>query len=123
MPVFPENVDRILDAALVGELTVINSAGRPITHPMIPLYDGEKLYLHSSILFSKKLAHVRENPKVSVAVTDLGATHGDERLKHRVTVQGDAVLHEGDIHQEWQRILPLWEAKEPIVRMFFAKRV
>ena len=122
MPVFPENVDRILDAALVGELTVINSSGRPITHPMIPLYDGEKLYFHSSILFSKKLAHVRENPKVSVSITDLGATHGD-RLLDRLTIQGDAVLHETDVHEEWQRILPLWIAKEPIVKMFYAKRV
>ena len=122
MSVFPENVERILDAALVGELTVINGAGRPVTHPMIPLYDGEKLYFHSSILFSKKLAHVRENPKVSVSITDLGATHG-ERLPDRLTIQGDAVLHEADVHQEWQRILPLWIAKEPIVKMFHAKRV
>ena len=123
MGVLPPDVEEVLNAALVCEFTVVTAAGRPVSHPMIPLYDGEKLYLHSSILFSRKLAHVRENPKVSVAVTDLGATHGDERLKHRVTVQGDAVLHEGDIHQEWQRILPLWEAKEPIVKMFYAKRV
>ena len=122
MSVFPETVDRILDAALVGELTVINADGRPITHPMIPLYDGEKLYFHSSILFSKKLAHVRENPKVSVSITDLGATHG-ERLPDRLTIQGDAVLHEADVHEEWQRILPLWIAKEPIVKDFYAKRV
>ena len=123
MGVLPPDVEEVLNAALVCEFTVVTAAGRPVSHPMIPLYDGEKLYLHSSILFSKKLAHVRDNPKVSIAVTDLGATHGGERLKHRVTVQGDAVLHEGDIHQEWQRILPLWEAKEPIVKMFFAKRV
>ena len=122
MSVFPENVERILDAALVGEPTVINGAGRPVTHPMIPLYDGEKLYFHSSILFSKKLAHVRGNPKVSVSITDLGATHG-EKLPDRVTIQGDAVLHESDVHEEWQRILPLWIAKEPIVEMFYAKRV
>ena len=122
MGVLPHHVEEVLNAALVCEFTVVNAAGRPVSHPMIPLYDGEKLYLHSSILFSKKLAHVRENPKVSISVTDLGATHGDP-LKDRVTVQGDAELREGDIHQEWERILPLWEAKEPIVKMFFAKRV
>jgi general stress protein 26 len=122
MGAFPENVERILDAALVGELTVISAAGRPITHPMIPLYEGDKLYFHSSILFSKKLAHVRENPRVSVSITDLTATHGDA-MPDRLTIQGDAVLYEGDVHEEWRRILPLWIAKEPIVRMFYAKRV
>ena len=122
MGVFPENIERILNAALVGELTVINAAGRPVTHPMIPLYDGEKLYFHSSILFSKKLAHVRSNPHVSVSITDLSATHGDP-IPDRVTIQGDAVLYEGELHEEWQRIMPLWTAKEPIVTMFYAKRV
>jgi general stress protein 26 len=122
MGAFPERVERILESALVGELTVITATGRPVSHPMIPLYDGEKLYFHSSILFSKKLAHVRTNPKVSVSISDLRATHGDA-IADRLTVQGDAVLHEGDVHTEWQRILPLWTAKEPIVEMFFAKRV
>src|SRR5207244_3548087 len=70
----------------------------------------------------KKLAHVRANPKVSVSITDLAATHG-EPIPDRVTIQGDAVLHEGDVHEEWRRILPLWIAKEPVVEMFYAKRV
>lgn len=122
MGVLPPSVEEILDAALVCEFTVVSRSGLPVSHPMIPLYDGEKLYLHSSILFSKKLAHVRENPRVAIAVTDLGATHG-EPMQHRVTVQGDAELHEGDIHEDWQRILPLWTKKEPIVEMFYAKRV
>ncbi|MCA1842221.1 MAG: pyridoxamine 5'-phosphate oxidase family protein [Actinobacteria bacterium] len=122
MSAFPDRIERILNEALVGELTVISSTGRPVSHPMIPLYDGEKLYFHSSILFSKKLAHVRANPKVSVSISDTGATHG-EPFADRLTVQGDAELHEGDVHQEWQRILPLWTAKEPVVEMFYAKRV
>ncbi len=41
----PERIERILDGALVCELTVISRVGRPISRPMIPLYDGEKLYL------------------------------------------------------------------------------
>ena len=111
MGVLPPDVEEVLNAALVCEFTVVTAAGRPVSHPMIPLYDGEKLYLHSSILFSKKLSHVRDNPKVSISVSDLAATHG-EPLQHRVTVQGDAELYEGDVHEEWQRILPLWIAKE-----------
>jgi nitroimidazol reductase NimA-like FMN-containing flavoprotein (pyridoxamine 5'-phosphate oxidase superfamily) len=118
----PAPAEEVLAAALVSEFTVIGRDGRPITHPMIPLYDGDKIYLHSSILFSKKLEHLKRNPKVAVAVTDLSATHGDP-LRYRITVQGDAVVREDDPHSTWERILPLWIAKEPIVKEFYAKRV
>ena len=122
MGVLPQEVEDVLAVALVGEFTVIDADGRPITHPMIPLYDGTSVWLHSSVLFSKKIGHIRANPKVSLAITDLGGTHG-EPLTRRVTIQGDATVHEGDVHKDWERIMPLWEAKEPIVRPFFAKRV
>jgi nitroimidazol reductase NimA-like FMN-containing flavoprotein (pyridoxamine 5'-phosphate oxidase superfamily) len=118
----PDEIERILDVALVGEVTVVSASGRPISHPMIPLYDGEKLYVHSSILFSKKLAHIRANPKVAISISDQTATHG-EPIPDRVTIQGDARLYEDDVHEAWQRILPLWKKKEPIVEMFYAKRV
>ena len=122
MGALPQPAEDALRRALVCEFTVIGPKGRPITHPMIPLYDGEKIYLHSSVLFSKKLSHVKANPKVSISITDLGATHG-QRLKDRITVQGDAVVIEDDPHTTWQRIMPLWTEKEPIVKAFYAKRV
>jgi general stress protein 26 len=122
MGALPQPVEEILHDALVCEFTVVNAEGEPVTHPMIPLYDGERIYLHSSALFSKKLDHCRSNPRVAVAITDLGATHGDP-LPHRVTIQGDAVVHEDDPHRTWRRILPMWIAKEPIVKMFWDKRV
>ena len=122
MGILPEQTEVVLNAALVCEFTVVGGDGRPITHPMIPLYDGDRIYLHSSILFSKKLRHIKANPKVAIAVTDLGATHGDP-LPHRVTVQGDAVVREDDPHTTWERILPLWIEKEPIVKQFYAQRV
>ena len=122
MGTLPEPAEDALRRALVCEFTVIRSDGRPVTHPMIPLYDGERIYLHSSILFSRKLDHVKANPKVSVAVTDLTATHG-EPMQDRVTVLGDAVVREDDPHTTWQRILPLWIEKEPIVGPFFKQRV
>jgi nitroimidazol reductase NimA-like FMN-containing flavoprotein (pyridoxamine 5'-phosphate oxidase superfamily) len=118
----PEQVEEVLNAALVAEVTVIDPRGRPVTHPMIPLYDGEKIWVHSSVLFSKKLQHIRANPKVSLSVSDLGATHGAP-MARRVTVQGDARVIDDDPHSTWERILPLWTAKEPIVKAFFAKRV
>lgn len=122
MGALPEKVEKVLSEALVCEFTVVSREGRPITHPMIPLYDDGLIYLHSSILFSKKLEHLRTNPKVSVAITDLGATHG-EPLPLRVTIQGDATVQDEDPHHTWERILPLWIAKEPIVEKFYKMRV
>src|SRR5207244_10835461 len=66
----PKPIEELLDAALVGELTVIDERGRPITHPLIPLYDGERIYLTSSVLFSRKLEHIKANPKVSLSIRD-----------------------------------------------------
>lgn len=122
MGALPVEVEEVLNAALVCEFTVVNPRGRPVTHPMIPLYDGERIYMSSSILFSKKLQHIRRNPRVSLSISDRTATHGDP-LRHRVTVQGEATVHDEDPHSTWERILPLWIAKEPIVEAFYAKRV
>jgi nitroimidazol reductase NimA-like FMN-containing flavoprotein (pyridoxamine 5'-phosphate oxidase superfamily) len=122
MGALPVPVEDVLNRALVGEFSVVGPGGRPITHPMIPLYDGERIYLHSSVLFSKKLEHIKRNPKVSLAVTDLSATHG-EPLRDRILVQGEAAVKEDDPHTTWERILPLWIAKEPVVKAFYAKRV
>lgn len=121
MGVLPPDVERILDAALVAELTVVTAAGRPVTHPMIPLYDGTSVWFHSSILFSRKLAHIRANPRVAVSISDPRAVPVDPF--HRVTIQGEARVIDEDLHRGWERLLPLWEAKEPVVREFLAKRV
>ena len=48
MSTLPEPIERLLDAALVGELTVVDSTGHPVTYPLIPLYDGERIYVTSS---------------------------------------------------------------------------
>lgn len=122
MGLLPNPVEEVLNQALVCELSVVNAQDRPVTHPMIPLYDGEKIYMTSSALFSRKLDHIRRNPRVSISISDLGATHGDP-LARRVTIQGDATVIEDDPHTTWERILPLWIAKEPIVKMFYEKRV
>lgn len=117
----PEIAEPIVNAALVAEFTVIDANGRPITHPMIPLYDGRFVYVHSSILFSKKLTHVRANPKVALAITDPVGTPVDPF--HRVLIQGDATVFDDDPHSDWERIMPLWAAKEPAAQEFFKKRV
>jgi hypothetical protein len=41
----------------------------------------------------------------------------------RATVQGDARVIEDDPHGGWERILPIWEAKEPAIVAFLKARV
>jgi general stress protein 26 len=120
MGALPEPVEALLDVALVGELTVVDGRGRPVTYPLIPLYDGERIYLTSSVLFSRKLEHIRENPRVSLSITDPVAVEG--RLD-RATIQGDARVIEEDPHGGWERLLPIWERKEPSIVAFLKQRV
>jgi general stress protein 26 len=117
----PQPVERLLNEALVGELTVVGPGGRPITHPLIPLYDGERILMHSSTLFSKKLEHIKADPHVAVALTDPIAMRG---LTDRATVQGTARIIEDDPHSQWERlILDLWRKKEPVIDAFLKMRV
>jgi hypothetical protein len=116
----PEAVESLLDAALVGELSVVDGAGRPVTYPLIPLYDGRRIYLTSSALFSRKLEHIRANPRVALSITDPVAVAG--RLD-RATIQGDARVIEEDPHAGWERLLPIWERKEPAIVAFLKQRV
>ena len=115
----PAPVDELLAAALVCEMTVVGAKGQPVTHPLLPLWDGARIYVTSSVLFSRKLEHIKRDGKVSVAITDPVATGG---LPTRCTVQGDARVFEEDPHETWTRILPLWRAKEPAIDFFLGKR-
>ena len=117
----PDTVEDVLRAALVAELTVIDENGRPVTNPLIPLYDGGRIFLTSSVLFSKKLERIRRNPKVALTVSDPAAVA--DVAFHRVTIQGDARIDDADVHHGWERLLPRWRAKEPAIDRFFAQRV
>ena len=117
----PAPVERLLEVALVGELTVVGRDGGPVTHPLIPLYDGERIYMHSSTLFSRKLEHIKRNPHVSVSLTDPVAMKGQSG---RATIQGIARVLEDDPHSDWERlILGLWRKKEPMIDAFLKLRV
>ncbi len=120
MAAMPDPVANLLEAALVGELTAIDRQGRPVTYPLIPLWDGEKIYLTSSALFSRKLEHIRANPRVSLSITDPVAVGG---RTDRATIQGDARIIEEDPHGGWERLLPIWERKEPSIVLFLKARV
>jgi len=118
--VLPPTPSRLLRAALVAELTVVDERGRPITYPLIPLYDGEKIYMTSSALFSKKLRHIKANPKVAVALTDPVGVVAEPFA--RATIQGLATVVDGDLHSDWERVLPLWRTKEPVIDRFLKMR-
>ena len=120
MDALPVAVEHLLDTALVGELSVVDGAGRPVTYPLIPLYDGRRIYLTSSVLFSRKLEHIRANNKVSLSITDPVAIGG---RVDRATIQGDARVIEDDPHAGWERLLPIWERKEPAIVAFLKQRV
>jgi general stress protein 26 len=120
MAEIPAPVSALLEKALVSELTVVDSDGRPITHPLIPLWDGEKIYMTSAVLFSKKLEHIKRNPRVAVSLTD---PIGMDGLIDRATIQGDARVIDDDPHSTWEQVLPLWRQKEPEIETFLGKRV
>lgn len=122
MTALPEPIEKLLDSALVAELTVVDDHGRPVTHPLIPLYDGDLIYLTSSVLFSRKLEHIKGNPRVSLSISDPNAV--DVARFSRATIQGDARVDDSDLHSGWERkVLPLWRKKEPSIDFFLGKRV
>jgi general stress protein 26 len=120
MATVPAAAAELLERALVAELTVVDAAGRPVTYPLIPLWDGERIYMTSSTLFSRKLDHIARNPRVAVSVTDPVSVGG---RSDRVTVQGDARVIADDPHGGWERLLPIWSAKEPAIVAFLKARV
>ena len=120
MATMPAPVAELLDQALVAELTVVDPSGRPVTYPLIPLWDGERVYMTSSTLFSRKLTHIGRNPKVSVSITDPVSVGG---RADRATIQGDARIIAEDPHGGWERLLPIWSAKEPAIVAFLKARV
>jgi hypothetical protein len=120
MATIPAPAAELIERALVAELTVVDATGRPVTYPLIPLWDGERVYMTSSTLFSRKLEHIARNPRVSVSVTDPISVGGRE---DRVTIQGDARVIDDDPHGGWERLLPIWSAKEPAIVAFLKQRV
>jgi hypothetical protein len=116
----PREVVELVDTALVTELSVVREDGRPMTYPLIPLWDEDKIVMTSSILFSRKLEHIKRDSRVSLSFSDPVALGG---RNDRATIQGDATVIDGDPHTDWERTLPLWSAKEPVILEFLKARV
>ena len=117
----PSEVVDLFSVALVAELTVLTESDRPVSYPLIPFWDGEHVLFTSAVLFSKKLQHIERNPKVSIALSDPTAMEGVPF--HRAVIQGHArVRSDEDPHTSWERLLPLWRAKEPVIDKFLRQR-
>ena len=112
MPALPYPVARLIDAALVGELTVVGPGGRPITYPMMPILWGDRLFLTSSVLDSAKIAHIKRDPRVSFSVTNPDAIG---KMTGRVTIQCDARVGDDDLHAGWDQLYQNWLKKDPSI--------
>lgn len=109
MPALPYPIARLIDAALVGDLTVIDATGRPIVYQMVPLLWGDRIIMTSSVLDSVKIAHIKANPRVSFSVTNADAIG---TFTGKVTVQCDARVAEDDLYSGWERLLDNWQRKD-----------
>jgi general stress protein 26 len=121
-PRLRSDIEDVLEGALVAILSVVNERGEPVSHPMLPLYDREQglLYFTSSILFSRKLAHIKRNPCVSVLIS--GREFVKSPCYHVIQIKGHARVLDGDLSGEWQRLLPLWRKKEPYIDAYLRRR-
>jgi general stress protein 26 len=120
LPALPYPVARLIDAALVAELTVIGANGRPITYPMIPLLWGDRIFMTSSALDSSKVAHIKANPRASFSITNPDAIG---TFTGKVTIQCDARVAEDDLHAGWERLLDNWKRKDPAVMGLLKSRL
>src|SRR3982074_2408 len=112
----PGPVAELLNHAPVGAVAALDRNGRLRTDPLIPFWDGRYILMTSSILFSRKLEDIKRNPKVSLSLSDPVGVPAQPFS--RATIQGEPRVIDDDLHQGWYRLLPLWEAKEPIIKTF-----
>jgi general stress protein 26 len=122
MPI-PPHVEQVFEGALVSILSFVDQSGRITSHPMLPMYDPGRgnLYFTSSILFSRKLQHIKRNLKVSVLFTGREFIRSPEY--HTVLVKGNAQIYDENIHSGWEWLLTLWRKKEPYIDSFLKQRI
>ncbi len=92
-----------------------------MTFPLLYFYESNtgKFAVTSSILFSKKIEHMKKNPKVSLLFSN---PDGSRMGKHTVLVQGVARCDGSDLEHGWEKWLPYWRKKEPYIDAFLAER-
>jgi len=110
----------VFENYLICEFTTI-SKGRPVTFPLLYFYEPTTgvFTVTSSILFSKKIEHMKKNSKVSLLFSNPAGSGID---KHAVLVQGIAKCEDSDLDHGWEKFLPYWRKKEPYIDAFLAER-
>ncbi len=85
----------VFEHYLICEFTTI-SDGKPITFPLLYFYDPTTgiFSVTSSILFSRKIEHMKKNSKVSLLFSN---PEGSGIGKHAVLVQGIAKCEDADL--------------------------
>ena len=116
----PGWVGDVFDHYLTCEFTTVAN-GRPVTFPLLYFYEADsgKFTVTSSILFSKKVEHMKEDPKVSLLFSN---PEGSGIGKQAILVQGIAHCDDSDLDHGWERFLPHWRKKEPYIDAFLAER-
>ena len=116
----PSWVRDVFENYLICEITTLDN-DKPVTFPMLFFYDSSsgKFAVTSSILFSKKVEHLKKNPRVSLLFSN---PTGSTVPKHAVLVQGNAKCEDSDLDHGWERFLPQWRKKEPYIDAFLSER-
>ncbi len=116
----PTWVREVFEKYLICEFTTISS-GKPVTFPMLYFYEANsgKFTVTSSILFSKKVENMKNNPKVSLLFSN---PEGSGIGRHVVLAQGMAECDDSDLDHGWERFLPQWRKKEPYIDAFLVER-
>jgi len=116
----PSWIREVFERYLICEFTTVSN-GKTVTFPMLYFYEPSSgtFTVTSSILFSKKIEHLKENSKVSLLFSNpAGSGIGG----HSVLVQGVATYEDSDLDHGWERFLPYWRKKEPYIDSFLAER-
>jgi nitroimidazol reductase NimA-like FMN-containing flavoprotein (pyridoxamine 5'-phosphate oxidase superfamily) len=118
--IVPHAIAEVLSQALVAILNIKKGDGEIISHPILPLYENNKIYFTSSILFSKKIEAIRKNNKVSLFINDEAGIKKKEYFP--ILIKGIARIDDSDIHYKWMKLLHLWKAKKPYIINYIKQR-
>src|SRR6266567_4865539 len=96
----PSWVQEVFERYLICEFTSIANE-KPVTFPLLFFYDNKpaKFAVTSSILFSRKIEHMKKNPKVSLLFSN---PEGSGVERHIVLVQGIAKIEDSDLDLAWE---------------------
>ncbi len=113
-------VKNVFERYLICEFTTVAN-DLPIIFPLLFFYDSNsgKFTVTSSILFSKKIEHMKDNSKVSLLFSNPEGSGIDKQV---VLVQGLAKCDDSDLDHGWEKLLPSWRQKEPYIDAFLAER-